>query len=720
MTRDQDACGLVQPRHTVPGSILYHSYWYRSGVNRTMTENLHGIARTAEELAGPRAGRPGGRHRLQRRHAARRLRDGRDVRFLGFDPSDVTRYAVEKGYDVVRDFFARGARAAATPTSKAKVITSIAMFYDLEDPRAFVARRGRRASPRTASGSWSCTTCRSMLEAQRLRRDRPRAPRVLLAGRDRAAARPRRASRSIQRRAQRHQRRLDPALHRPCRPAPISPAEAPGRLQKLRIREFEMALDSPAPYERFRRASSGPRRSRGPLRQARRPRARRSTSTAPPPRATRSSSTRASTARLIPYAADRNPDKWGSETIGTRIPIISEEESRAMQSRLLPRAALALPRRVPRARGRVPRAGRQLHRSAARGPRHRSVRSSRRMSQQKRALITGITGQDGSYLAELLLEKGYEVHGMVRRSSTETFQRLEPIRDSITLHTGDLLDQRSLVDVLRDVRAGRDLQPRGHVVRGGLVVAAGAHGGVHGDRASRACSRRCARSRPTRASTRPRRRRCSGRCCEVPQTREHARSIPRSPYGVAKAYGHFITVNYRESYDLFAALGDPLQPRERAPRAGVRDAQGHPRRRRDQARAPERAGARQPRRRARLGLRQGLRRGDVADAPAGRAGRLRDRHGRGAQRARARGRRVRACRASTPRRMCASTRASCAPPRSSTSSATRPRPARSSAGSRARASRSMVRLMVDADLELLARRRSAKTGGLSARRARRG
>src|SRR6266496_4094570 len=68
---------------------------------------------------------------------------------------------------------------------------------------------------------------------------------------------------------------------------------------------------------------------------------------------------------------------------------------------------------------------------------------------QKRALITGITGQDGSYLAELLLSKGYEVHGLVRRSSTETFQRLVRIRDRIVLHTGDLLDQRSLVDMLR-------------------------------------------------------------------------------------------------------------------------------------------------------------------------------------------------------------------------------------------------------------------------------
>ena len=71
------------------------------------------------------------------------------------------------------------------------------------------------------------------------------------------------------------------------------------------------------------------------------------------------------------------------------------------------------------------------------------------MSDGRRALITGITGQDGSYLADLLVEKGYEVHGMVRRSSTETFERIEHLRERITLHTGDLLDQRSLVDVLR-------------------------------------------------------------------------------------------------------------------------------------------------------------------------------------------------------------------------------------------------------------------------------
>ena len=89
-------------------------------------------------------------------------------------------------------------------------------------------------------------------------------------------------------------------------------------------------------------------------------------------------------------------------------------------------------------------------------------------------LITGITGQDGSYLAELLLEKGYEVHGMVRRSSTERFDRIEHLRERITLHQGDLLDQRSLVDALRAQQAGRDLQPRRDVVRRGLVGAADA------------------------------------------------------------------------------------------------------------------------------------------------------------------------------------------------------------------------------------------------------
>ena len=97
----------------------------------------------------------------------------------------------------------------------------------------------------------------------------------------------------------------------------------------------------------------------------------------------------------------------------------------------------------------------------------------------KRALITGITGQDGSYLAELLLDKGYEVHGMVRRASTEKFERIEHLRDRITLHQGDLLDQRSLVDTLRASDPDEVYNLAGDVVRGGLVDPAHADGGVH-------------------------------------------------------------------------------------------------------------------------------------------------------------------------------------------------------------------------------------------------
>ena len=97
----------------------------------------------------------------------------------------------------------------------------------------------------------------------------------------------------------------------------------------------------------------------------------------------------------------------------------------------------------------------------------------------RRALITGITGQDGSHLAELLLDKGYEVHGMVRRASTEKFERIEHLRDRITLHQGDLLDHRSLVDTLRAATARRDLQPRRDVVRRRLLDPADADRRVH-------------------------------------------------------------------------------------------------------------------------------------------------------------------------------------------------------------------------------------------------
>ncbi len=171
----------------------------------------------------------------------------------------------------------------------------------------------------------------------------------------------------------------------------------------------------------------------------------------------------------------------------------------------------------------------------------------------KRALITGITGQDGSYLAELLLEKGYEVHGMVRRSSSETFQRLTDVRDDLVLHTGDLLDQRSLVDVMRACRPEEiyNLAAMSFVAASwSQPVLTAEFTGVGATRMLEAMREVAPEARFYQASSSE----MFGQVLEVPQT-EKTPFYPRSPYGVAKAYGHFITVNYRESYDLFACSG---------------------------------------------------------------------------------------------------------------------------------------------------------------------
>jgi GDPmannose 4,6-dehydratase len=171
----------------------------------------------------------------------------------------------------------------------------------------------------------------------------------------------------------------------------------------------------------------------------------------------------------------------------------------------------------------------------------------------KRALVTGITGQDGSYLAELLLDKGYEVHGMVRRASTETFQRLEGIRDSITLHTGDLLDQRSLVDVMRDCEPEEIY----NLAAMSFVAASWSQPVLTAEFTAVGVTRILEAMREVRPHARLYQASSSemfGQVLEVPQ-RESTPFYPRSPYGVAKCYGHFITVNYRESYDLWAACG---------------------------------------------------------------------------------------------------------------------------------------------------------------------
>jgi len=183
----------------------------------------------------------------------------------------------------------------------------------------------------------------------------------------------------------------------------------------------------------------------------------------------------------------------------------------------------------------------------------------------RRALITGITGQDGSYLAEFLLEQGYEVHGMVRRSSTEKFDRIEHIRDRVSLHQGDLLDQRSLVDTLRACHPDEiyNLAAMSYVAASWVQPTLTAEfTGIGVTRLLEAMREVCPESRFYQASSSE----MFGKVLEVPQT-ERTPFYPRSPYGVAKAYGHFITVNYRESYGLRATSG--LLFNHESPRRGL-------------------------------------------------------------------------------------------------------------------------------------------------------
>ena len=175
------------------------------------------------------------------------------------------------------------------------------------------------------------------------------------------------------------------------------------------------------------------------------------------------------------------------------------------------------------------------------------------MTGHRSALITGITGQDGSYLADLLLEKGYAVHGMVRRSSTERFERIEHVRDRITLHQADLLDQRSLVDALRIAKPTEiyNLAAMSFVAVSWIQPTLTAEfTGVGVTRMLEAMREVCPEARFYQASSSE----MFGKVRQVPQN-ELTPFYPRSPYGVAKVYGHFITVNYRESYDLHATSG---------------------------------------------------------------------------------------------------------------------------------------------------------------------
>ena len=171
----------------------------------------------------------------------------------------------------------------------------------------------------------------------------------------------------------------------------------------------------------------------------------------------------------------------------------------------------------------------------------------------KRALITGVTGQDGSYLAEFLLDKGYDVIGMVRRSSTVNFERITHLMDHIEFVSGDLLDQMSLVEILR----AHSPDEVYNLAAQSFVQTSFAQPVLTGETTALGVTRVLDAIRIADDSMRFYQASTSemfGKVHEVPQS-ETTPFHPRSPYGVAKVYGHWITVNYRESYDLHASSG---------------------------------------------------------------------------------------------------------------------------------------------------------------------
>ena len=249
------------------------------------------------------------------------------------------------------------------------------------------------------------------------------------------------------------------------------------------------------------------------------------------------------------------------------------------------------------------------------------------MTQPKRALITGITGQDGSYLAEFLLDRGYDVVGMVRRSSTVNFERIAQIQDHPRLHLvpGDLLDQGSMISVIAEHRPAEvyNLAAQsfvqtsfGQPVLTGDVTALGVTRVLDAIRAVDPDIRFYQASSSE----------MFGKVVEVPQS-ENTPFYPRSPYGVAKLYGHWITINYRESYGLHASSG--ILFNHESPRRGLEFST----RKISHAVARIKCGLStelvlgdlHPERD--WGFAPGLRRGDVVDAAAGPAGRLRRRPG---------------------------------------------------------------------------------------------
>lgn len=324
---DERACGLVQMRHTVPAKVLYHSYWYESGINQTMRDNLAGIAREAGATAGLQ---PGDLVLDIGCNDGTLLKSYQSagIRRLGIDPSNVALQARAAGLEVVNDFFSAAAFQGASPGQKAKVVTSIAMFYDLEHPNAFVADIKAVLDDQ---GLWVLelsylptmlemnsfdTICHEHLEYYSLAAlERLLAMHglevldVTLNGMNGGSF------------------RITVGHAGRRQPSP----EARVRVQDLRVREFELGLDTDAPYAAFRNNIKKVRRDLlAFLKQA---------------KAKKKlvhgygASTKGNTTLqycgitpdLVPAIADRNERKWGASTIGTNIPIISEADSRKLK-----------------------------------------------------------------------------------------------------------------------------------------------------------------------------------------------------------------------------------------------------------------------------------------------------------------------------------------------------------------------------------------------------
>lgn len=322
------ACGLVQLRHTVPPESMYSSYWYRSGINRSMTENLHEIAAQACELIGPMTGEDllvdigCNDGTLLDAYGYLAPAAGR----LGVDPSDVAAQAETKGHDVLRDFFSAEAVRRHSPHRRVRVVTSIAMFYDLEDPAAFVRDVAALLDP---EGVWVSEfaylpsmlqsygfdgICHEHLEYYSLsvfERLLHQAGMTLL----------RVESNSVNGGSIRCFAGLQ--SHR------LAIGAGDGSVEVLRRREAALALDTPEPYERFAEGVLALKHSLLEIL--------RTLSNEHKIVHGYGASTKGNTVlqflgvdpSLVPCIADRNPDKWGTETIGTHIPIVSEAESRS-------------------------------------------------------------------------------------------------------------------------------------------------------------------------------------------------------------------------------------------------------------------------------------------------------------------------------------------------------------------------------------------------------